>query len=165
MLNCKVLFILRVSIFSSLWQSLLCASHGHCQQMDNLCSICVLCQRVWARSSAKPHTSAQLLPELFDLALASQSIALPPSPFASTASTGWISAKAIPNYPSNPQLCPRLPANTAWLSTTHRLSDGDNTTQTTRLRGGLLGLLLCCRIPCQSRGKQPKFMLWLGCSH
>lgn len=161
MLNYKVLFILRVSFFSSLWQSLLCASHGHCQQMDNLCSICVLCQRVWARSSAQPHTSAQLLSKLFDLALASQSIALPPLPFATTASTGWVSAKAIPNYPS----CPRLPANMAWLRTTHRLSDGDNTAQTPPLRGGLLGLLLCCRIPCRSRGKQPKFMLWLGCSH
>lgn len=95
----EVLFHLRGSCpFFPLQQSLLCASHGHCQWMDNLCSICVVPEGLGTEFSA---ASQQLQAKLFDLSLASRPAALPSFPQLPT-QTGGASAEAILNYRQSP---------------------------------------------------------------
>lgn len=120
--------------------------------------VSVLCQRVWAQSSAQPHSSYR--PNCLTSAWHRDQLPCPALPPSAT-NTNWRSfcrgnSKLPPiALPLNP-----LPsANTAWLLTTRRHNVGDEAAQNEPFKRGLS----CCPIPSRSRGKEPKFTHWLGC--
>lgn len=148
----KVLFHLRGSCPPFfLQQSLLCASHGHCQWMDNLCSICFVPEGLGTEFN---RASQQLQAKLFDPSLATPKAALPSSPPPPTeTSRAWAEAILNDHQPSL-TVCQH-----GWQ---HAGKMRAMQHRTSPLRGELL---LSCLIPFPSLGKKPKFTHWLGCSH
>lgn len=101
----------------------------------------VLCQRVWAWSSAQPHTSAQLQAKLFDLGLASRLTALPRSP--PLPPQGLAESLLRPCQPP-PIPCSIRNSLPTWpgCSRSHRQNDGDDEAQN-NLSPSRVGPLSC----------------------
>lgn len=125
--------------------------------------VSALRQRVWAWSSAQPHTSAQLQAKLFDLGLASPSAALPPFPLLPPQGLAEFLRRQFQPIPNPllqpPTVCQHGPAaydtQTAWRR--------QHSTEKPPLRGGLL---LCCFEPILFQGITAKVhtLAWLWSS-
>lgn len=154
-----MLFILRGSCpLFFLQQSLLCPSHGQCQWMDNLCSICVVPEGLGTEFS---RASQQLQAKLFDLSLASPTAALPSFPSLPTETGGALAEAILDNHPPPPPP-PAAPPQSSMVCQHGRQHAGMmEQHRTTPLRGEPL---LCCPIPSPSWRKEPTFTNWLGCS-